>query len=723
MNFYMDVQFVEERKENGGVFEVVFSNYSDDKKIEKIIAGGLNSFQKRNPYIQVEDGFIEFFEDNSIKLRIECTCKYPLSKRRIEDLKQELVLAFKMTSEERARLETKVQVESKDKTVLAALQEMKEEWNRRLSSQVGELKQEFTKQLSVTQAEMRQQLQETGEAHTLGQKELQETVALEHEMLTDHLQEILQKEKSLSSQLKKRVAGLETSLVQRDDELKTALANVYKETSAGNFEKIDFLKEKLSSEIDENNFELKEEIGILRKKIDEDAQGMTVNIQHLEKVFSQADTSAEKREEQLNKQFSDLSETISQLKEEHGPLTAAIEKKEETLFKKIDGFENAVAELSEKVQQLQDNKDQPIIDKVNELKESLNDKLEEEIKKINETVHQQASLSAEEGSENEQKLAFEKQLLEMKKLVTENLNKITPLFSTLQKENIMLSRKIDSLEVTVNGFLTIADNAVVEKPTIEETEEPKKEIKEDVTKNVKEEVKVEAKEKIEPVIQVSSAPEPDVECPEPAATEKKTEEKKIDPVAPTPKEKLSPLKPAEPERRIKKIGAKEDVAEKEKTTITKREQAKVQRLLPKTDAPVETKPKVPRERPTVNPFLADFQQLEQRFLELDKSQRFDKPVRLSKFDYRKSITHVHYIEYRWENVVLDKEDYDFFGLETFESRINELPEFLIALKSDNKKESLFNQNSFRLKKSVWEKIKTYHLLSIYLEDILTLRKG
>lgn len=149
VSFYMDVQFVDEKKGNISVFEVVFSNHSDDKMIEGIISGGLNAFQKRNPYIQVEDGFIEFFDDNSIKLRIESICKYPLSKRRIEDLKQELIVAFKMTSEERALLQSKRQVENKDKQVLTAIQEMREEWDTRLVNEIAELRKSFTDQLSA----------------------------------------------------------------------------------------------------------------------------------------------------------------------------------------------------------------------------------------------------------------------------------------------------------------------------------------------------------------------------------------------------------------------------------------------------------------------------------------------------------------------------------------------------------------------------------------------
>lgn len=687
VSFYMDVQFVDEKKGNISVFEVVFSNHSDDKKIEGVISGGLNAFQKRNPYIQVEDGFIEFFDDHSIKLRIESTCKYPLSKRRIEDLKQELIVAFKMTSEERALLESKRQVKNKEKPVLTAIQEMREEWDARLVNEITELRKSFSDQLSALQPVMGQgvgaQLEANEAQQLLQYQELQEAIMLGNEYMTEHVQEIIQREKTSSAQLKKRIAAVDSSIGQRNEELSSLLTKVYKETTAGNFEKVDFLKEKLSSEIDENNFELKEEIrnlnNVLSKKIETDAQQSVNKIQQLTELLVSGNKKTVESEQQLDQRLNDLTAAVEQIGNKATPLNDLLEEK---LGEKITGLEHSVATLSEKVSklpsvQMEDHSD-VLLSKIAEVKTELDKKLEGQMLTITEAIQ---LIKKESTVETEKSLAveLEEQLTKMKQLISANAHQVTPMFSTLQKENILLSRKIDSLESLITQ--------------LKETNEAKQssEVKQ-VPPTSKEGIKKPA----------ASLPEKDLVVAEkdsPKAIEPKAIEPKPEVITASPvlnKEQVKPKeqpKPSEPERTIKKMDVKDskpiDVknsnpVKEEKVDVLRQKRPAPQRLLPKAEE-VGNVRKEPKRRPSVNPFRSDFLTLKECFLELENEPRFDKQVRLSKFDYRKSITHVHYIEYRWENAVLDKGDYQFFGLENFEEQIKALPEFLTALKSDSKR--------------------------------------
>lgn len=729
----MDVQFVDEKKGNGSIFEVIFSNYSDDKKIEKIIAGGLNTFQKRNPYIKVEDGFIEFFEDNSIKLRIESTCQYPLSKRRIEDLKQELIVAFKMTSEEKAYLESKRQVESKEKPILTAIQEMKEEWNARLVNEVGALRKAFADELSSVQPiikqELGQQLQGIEEQRSLRHQELQETIILGNDLMTDHLQEILQREKNSSAKLKKRMAALDSSIEQKLEQkieqnysvLEGLLVESNKETANGHLEKIEFLKEKLSSEIDENNFDLKEELNVLSttlsKKIEEDTQKSVKEIQQLNEVVGSADDLSVEREHHLNQRLDGFTQSFTLMTEKLESIPAIVETKDEQLVKRLDGLEEAVravtAVADKKPDKSEEEQGKLILAKISELKDGLNKKIEEELNQINETVQLNRSKASEEDTATD--AVLEEQLTAMKALIEKNMSQITPLFSTLQKENIMLTRKIDRLEslVTSVQIASIEQQAAAPEPKEKEAGVDTEKVE-----------KKEAVKKVETTT-VTTDEEPanvSEEQPKEPLEELPENKKEAPEEAEVPEIKLEPLKPSQPERKIKKIELNVEKEAKPKEELSNQNQSVVQRIL-STMPQAEPEPKPPRERPAINPFHSDYVTLKERFSELENSPRFDKPVRLSKFDYRKSITHVHYIEYRWENAILDKEDYHFFGLDTFEEEINVLPEFLAALKEDGRKESLFNQNSFKLKKTVWEKIKAYHLLSIYLDQILTWKQG
>lgn len=704
MNFYMDVQFLDEKEGSISIFEVVFSNYTDDKKIEKIIAGGLNTFQKRNPYIKVEDGFIEFFEDSSIKLRIESTCKYPLSKRRIEDLKQELIVAFKMTNEEKALLESKRQAENKEKPMLAALQEIKDEWNNRLVQEVGELRKSFSEQVSAIQPaieqKISQQLMTAEKQQVLHYQELQEAVVLGNELMTEHLQEILQKEKNSSGQLKKRIAALDSSAEQRNEVLESQLKEVYQQTAAGNLEKIEFLKEKLSSEIDESNFDLKEEISFLgtdlAQRLEEDGERNVQRFSQLDEALKATNNLSSERAVQLNQQVDDLMKELHQTAQNIEPITTLLEKKETADENKLKNLEESILVISEKLDKeltiQYEEHNEGVLKQISELKTDLNQKIEEELSKLNEMM-QSEQKTAVEAYKSYEMIDFEEQLTKMKRMLDDNVNQITPLFSTLQKENIMLTRKIDNLEALIADMQNVSEEQT-------EKEQPVENILPPV---IEEELFVEEEKKPE--------------------TEKKTEAAKVEKETDDKEEKAKEEqpKPLEPERRIEKVDAKLEKLPDEKKPSNEKKPT-VQRIIPKASE-VDVKPKQPRERPDVNPFQTDFQALKERFSELESAPRFDKQVRLSKFDYRKSITHVHYIEYRWENAVLDKEDYHFFGLDNFEEKVNELPEFLDALKADNKKESLFNQNSFKLKKTVWEKIKAYHLLSIYLDQILTWRQG
>ncbi|WP_086347559.1 hypothetical protein [Candidatus Enterococcus clewellii] len=714
MSFYMDVQFVDEKKGNISVFEVVFSNHSDDKMIEGIISGGLNAFQKRNPYIQVEDGFIEFFDDNSIKLRIESICKYPLSKRRIEDLKQELIVAFKMTSEERALLQSKRQVENKDKQVLTAIQEMREEWDTRLVNEIAELRKSFTDQLSALQPGVDQgiglQLQAKEAQQLLQYQELQEAIMLGNEYMTEHVQEIIQKEKSSSAQLKKRIAALDSSIGKRNEELSSSLTEIYKEITAGNFEKVDFLKEKLSSEIDENNFELKEEIRnlntVLSKKIEEDVQQSVSKIQQLAEQLVSGNKKATESEKQLNQRLNNLIATFEQVDKRVAPLSTLLDEK---LGEKITAIEQSINALSEKViklpsVQVEDHSD-ILLSKISEVKNELDKKMDSQTQTITEAVQLTQEKSTVETN-GHAAVDLEAQLNKMKQLISANVHQITPMFSTLQKENILLSRKIDSLE----SMITELKEANEERQVSTTSEAV---IKEPVVSLPEKEVVI-----AEKIVPKAAEPKPEASAATPVLNKEQVK----------PKE---PSKLSEPERTIKKITAKDskpvegensNPVKEEKTDVLKTKRPAPQRLLPKAEE-VGTTRKEPRKRPVVNPFRSDFLTLKECFLELENAPRFDKQVRLSKFDYRKSVTHVHYIEYRWENAVLDKDDYQFFGLENFEKQVKELPEFLAVLKSDSKKESLFNQNSFKMKKTVWERIKAYHLLSIYLDQILEWRQG
>ena len=121
-----------------------------------------------------------------------------------------------------------------------------------------------------------------------------------------------------------------------------------------------------------------------------------------------------------------------------------------------------------------------------------------------------------------------------------------------------------------------------------------------------------------------------------------------------------------------------------------------------------------------NTFLEEYNKTSDLFAESYAAKGANKVLRKPKSDYRKAIVYANYIEYRWGIVLANPGIFNKYNLQDFKKEVESLTEFLTELNSENKKETMFNQNMIRIKNSVWQKLQGYHWLSIYLEEIIAL---
>lgn len=604
-----------------------------------------------------------------------------------EEMKEELATLNASVAEKNSQLQT---------VLTAALTEAQQELLNNEEANAGQMKQELsdlkasietqnnqlqTKLTTLTKSQ--QALANKEEAHA-GQvkKSLSDLTTSITEQdkklqkaLTKAYQELIEKEEATTGQLNERLEKLDSSIEESNDKLQVSLTNAYTVAADDNSEKIADLKDKLSSEIEESTVELKEEFNLLNtalhQKVEEEIGLINSSIQDMDVAITANNSAFDEREEATKKHLRQLTEIIAFNKSEVASLGEKIEKNEETLMDRMDTLESNFENIFNKVDSLHEaysrSNQQQVLDRMNEIKGNLNKKLEAE----------------------GQKIILEEQLSEIRELVTGTMNQIKPLFVQLQRDNQFLNNKIDALEANQKSAsvhqLEVKEAAHVS--LLEETAAPEKK-----------DLLVE-------------------------------ERKDMSKGSPSKSDDMrnAPIKVLESERVIRKVEPKlaeeqEKTVEVSKAVLNKeevdRQLSDMLKLTPEPTVVPEVKQVL-----TVNPFLPDLEELQEQFLEIEKEPIFDRSVRLSKTEYQESVTSVYSIENRWENAILDKGNYKLFGLETLEEHMKVLPELLADLKTLSKKETMFNQNSVKVKKSTWEKIKTYHQLSMYLDYVLNLRSG
>ncbi|MGC6770421.1 hypothetical protein [Enterococcus sp. LJL51] len=455
MGFYTDVQLVsgiEETGEGRCHFEVTFTTDTDnDKKIEQIISKGLNLFQKRNKAIKIEDGYIEFFENQTVVLKIECSSKAGLTSFDQRHLQQELKTVFDL-------LKSGTQLSPQQKT--SAGNQMNEEqnqqwdrWKKGLEENMSALmtetlqdyqqtmKQEITVQLENIQAEMKEEIigslaelkEDFEQNYTIANRELLASQAIKTETLQNELKELRHRNKTGISKMKKQLESFTASQKEQNNTLKSSLIEAYQTIAADHEEKADFQKDKLYGELEENMIVLTEEIhqvtAGVKKQLGAETQKINSDIRQLQNTMAEL----KKQAEQPAASEKRLEEITQELSAQKQLLTAAVEE--------ITNSHKNLSEQVEKAADVSTERMEGVAASLSSVEEQLNSSKTETAEQLEQLKHLEKLLEAQKT--NSSFTYFTKTLNNQEK-------QLHTLISGLEKKEQQIAERMDALEGTLS---------------------------------------------------------------------------------------------------------------------------------------------------------------------------------------------------------------------------------------------------------------------------------
>ncbi|MCB5950665.1 hypothetical protein LI951_01140 [Enterococcus sp. BWT-B8] len=791
MSFYIEAQLIKNLNSNSSEnkkrnFEVTFSNYTeDDKKIEQIISKGLNSFQKRNSTVRIDDGFIEFFENNSVKLNLECSFIHVINDRELEHLRQELITVFQPSENSQAAVPAVIPTNQPALTPNLALEveEMKQDLeaafvstvNSNIKSFQHELRKELNAQLDGFRTEITNEMtrmlvdikNETEKSSAILSDDLLMSQETNVELIQTEIRQLSQKDKGNYSKLKKKLEKLESVISSQgiqNEGLKQSLINAYTETADDNEEKLAFFKDQISSEIEENNLILSEELQQTEKKFNEqlttETREIKKRIQQVNLLVTEAnDSSADAIESaELEKHFSALTKLIREREGQTNAILTTIQEHSIHLEKRID----EVNKRSAKLDHIEESVSKVVFDyqkesqKVSKIVENLLLSTDGELKmtnlldaiKENKTEWSSLYTGIEQNHEelNKKITQLEQNIHEIQK----NMSQIGTSVSRYNDEHnktvtvidkLLKEQKADMKALLLNDQSNTNNKPHIEKidiqAPVEETKKPERKI--EATKREepeKKQVQHNEPQKIEAKVEVQKQEEPKKVKPN-AELPKNTEQKTVD-TAPegnvAESQKLAKTEPVKKEEIKVSVIAPETKSAVEKVVAQSQSNSteKNEKSAEKPGQPSALKTAVMKEinnaekkrlsvnRNQVNPLIDHYDKATDLFAESYTLQGANKMLKKNKSDYREAIMNANYIEYRWTSIQPDSYLFEKYKLNDFLKEVQQLPEFLSQLNAESKKESRFNQNVIKIKNSVWQKLSGYLWLSIYLEKILAL---